>query len=247
MKTLPLTRLAKFIAQCGHCSRRAAERLISDGRVYINDTIASHIDMVCDHDTILIDGQPLAKKPALCYLAYHKPVGIDCNNRASDPASLYQLLKQLPLRLFAVGRLDKDSSGLLLLTNDGALCQRLLHPDYQHSKSYRVDTEQVITPVFLQQMATGVCWTLGQNRYQSLPCQVWQSGPQQFHIVLTQGLHRQIRYMCKTLGFQVKTLTRIAIGTLQLAELVAGQYRPLSVAEQLCLQQTAPLPQPETQ
>ena len=246
MSCQPVHRLAKYIARSGHCSRRAAERLISQGRVTLNGEAAKHTDNVSDDDVISIDQQPLARAPALCYLAYHKPVGIDCNNRPNDGASLYQLLKQLPQRLFAVGRLDKDSCGLLLLTNDGSLCQRLLHPAYQHSKTYIVDTDKPITTAFLQQMANGVSWQLGENRYQSLPCQLWQTGRQQFRIVLTQGLHRQIRYMCKTLGYNVVSLKRIAIGVFELGTLQSGQYRPVTAVELESLLQPATLPQPQT-
>ncbi|WP_214000882.1 pseudouridine synthase [Arsukibacterium sp.] len=230
-------RLAKWIAQSGHCSRRAAERLITAGRVHVNGMAARHPDLVDNSDRILIDDIRLIAQPARCYILYHKPVGIDCNNRPNDPASLHQLLKTLPLRLFAVGRLDKDSSGMLLLTNDGALSQRLLHPDHYHSKTYLVTTDKTVTPEFLQQMASGVSWTLGKNHYQSRPCQVNARGPQQFEITLTQGLHRQIRYMCKALGYRVLTLQRTAIGALPLGELAMDQYRELENDEVSALQQ----------
>ncbi|MAD74057.1 MAG: 23S rRNA pseudouridine synthase F [Rheinheimera sp.] len=229
-------RLAKWIAHSGYCSRRAASRLISDNRVSLNGRPASHIDLVCGTDTIKIDDTLLTDVPARCYLMFHKPVGIDCNNRPDDPTSLYQILKTLPQRLFAVGRLDKDSSGLLLLTNDGKLCQRLLHPDYYHNKTYLVATDKVITTDFIRQMATGVSWQLGQNHYQSRPCQVAARGPQQFEIVLTQGLHRQIRYMCKALGYRVSALQRTAIGNLLLNELAIGQHRQLNAVEILAMQ-----------
>ncbi|WP_372627486.1 pseudouridine synthase [Arsukibacterium sp.] len=224
-------RLAKWIAHSGYCSRRAASRLISDNRVSLNGRPASHTDLVCGTDTIKIDDTLLNDLPARCYLMYHKPVGIDCNNRPDDPTSLYQILKTLPQRLFAVGRLDKDSSGLLLLTNDGELCQRLLHPNYYHNKTYLVATDKAINADFIRQMATGVSWQLGQNHYQSRPCNVEARGPQQFEIVLTQGLHRQIRYMCKALGYRVSALKRIMIGTVLLGDLAAGQYRELNQQE----------------
>ncbi|SNY45060.1 23S rRNA pseudouridine2604 synthase/16S rRNA pseudouridine516 synthase [Arsukibacterium tuosuense] len=224
-------RLAKWIAQNGHCSRRAAERLITAGRVNVNGIAARHTDLIDDSDRILIDDIPLLAPPPLSYMLYHKPVGIDCNNRPDDPASLHQLLKTLPLRLFAVGRLDKDSSGMLLLSNDGALCQRLMHPDYQHSKTYQVDTDKPLTADFIGQMAAGVSWQLGTNHYQSRPCQVSATGTSQFKIILTQGLHRQIRYMCKALGYRVTALKRTAIGDLPLGELAVGQYRELTAAE----------------
>ena len=224
-------RLAKWIAHSGYCSRRAASRLISDNRVSLNGRVALHTDLVFGTDTIRIDDTVLTDLPARCYLMYHKPVGIDCNNRPDDPTSLYQILKTLPQRLFAVGRLDKDSSGLLLLTNDGELCQRLLHPDYYHNKTYLVATDKAINADFILQMATGVSWQLGQNHYQSRPCQVRATGPGQFEIVLTQGMHRQIRYMCKALGYRVTALKRTAIGNLLLNELAVGQYRQLTTEE----------------
>lgn len=229
-------RLAKWIAQSGHCSRRAAERLITAGRVKVNGTAPRHTDLVDDSDRILIDDTPLLAPPPRSYILYHKPVGIDCNNRPDDPASLHQLLKTLPLRLFAVGRLDKDSSGMLLLTNDGELCQRLLHPDYQHSKKYRVDTDKTLTADFIRQMAAGVSWQLGDNHYQSRPCQVSATAITQFEIILTQGLHRQIRYMCKALGYRVTALKRTAIGALPMGELAVGDYRELTPTQIYTLQ-----------
>lgn len=244
MSTTPQHRLAKYIAMSGHCSRRAAERLITQGRVRVNGTLAKHTDSVSSDDEVMIDQVTLVPTSTLQYLAYHKPVGVDCNNRPEDPSSLYQLLRTLPQRLFAVGRLDKDSSGLLLLTNDGALCQQLMHPSFYHEKTYQVQTDKPISAAFLQQLASGVSWQVGPHCYQSLPCRVWQSGARQFHIVLTQGLNRQIRYMCRALGFKVVSLKRIAIGQFALGNLAPGQYRPLTTAELATLLQSADTPQP---
>lgn len=232
-------RLAKWIAQSGYCSRRAAERLIAAGVVSVNGAVAKHTDAVNALDRVCINDEPLAGPPPLCYMLYHKPVGVDCNNRPHDPASLYQVLTLLPQRLFAVGRLDKDSSGLLLLTNDGALCQRLLHPDFYHEKSYRVDTDKAITADFIANMATGVRWQLGEKVYQSRPCKVEQSGTRQFYITLTQGLHRQIRYMCKALGYRVTALQRERLLNLQLNGLPVAALRELSEAELTQLLSTA--------
>lgn len=232
-------RLAKWIAHSGYCSRRAAERLIAAGAVSVNGAVAKHTDAVSALDRICINDEPLAGLPPLCYMLYHKPVGVDCNNRPQDPASLYQVLKLLPQRLFAVGRLDKDSSGLLLLTNDGELCQHLLHPDYYHEKSYRVDTDKAITADFIANMATGVRWQLGEKVYQSRPCKVEQSGTRQFYITLTQGLHRQIRYMCKALGYRVIVLQRERLLNLQLNGLPVAALRKLSEAELTQLLSTA--------
>lgn len=239
-------RLAKWIAQSGYCSRRAAERLITQGVVSINGAVARHTDGVSVLDQVCICGQPLAAQPSLQYWLYHKPVGVDCNNRPDDPASLYQVLRLLPQRLFAVGRLDKDSSGLLLLTNDGALSQRLMHPAYYHEKGYQVDTDKNITADFIAKMAAGVSWQLGETLYQSRPCQITQTGNQQFYIVLTQGMHRQIRYMCKTQGYRVTALKRDRLHNLQLAQLPEGQMRPLSDAELTQLLLLSTLPQQQT-
>lgn len=240
-------RLAKWIAHCGWCSRRAAERLISAGSVSVNGKPANHTDLVCAADQILINQQPLKAATERQYWLYHKPIGIDCNNRPDDPASLYHLLQQLPQRLFAVGRLDKDSSGLLLLTNDGALSQQLMHPDHYHTKTYIVDTDKAITAAFVQQMADGVSWTLGANHYHTRPCQVCALGTAQFQIVLTEGQHRQIRYMCKSLGYRVTSLKRLALGALQLADLACGAYRPLTASELAGLQRLNAQPKPQAQ
>jgi 16S rRNA pseudouridine516 synthase len=237
-------RLAKWIAQSGYCSRRAAERLITQGVISINGAVARHTDGVSALDQVSVHGQPLPAQPALQYLLYHKPVGVDCNNRPDDPASLYQVLKLLPQRLFAVGRLDKDSSGLLLLTNDGSLSQHLMHPAYYHEKGYLVSTDKSISAGFIASMATGVSWQLGETRYQSRPCRITQTAEQEFYIVLTQGLHRQIRYMCKALGYRVTALKRDRLHNLQLAQLPEGQMRPLSSAELHQLQLLSTLPQP---
>lgn len=245
LSSQPPQRLAKWIAHCGHCSRRAAERLITQQRVKVNAELASHTMLVSLGDNITIDDIPLAPPGAAVYLLYHKPVGIDCNIRPQDPASLYQILQQFEQRLFAVGRLDKDSSGLLLLTNDGQLSQRLMHPDYFHEKTYRVGTDKALTAAFISQMAQGVSWQLGDNRYQSRPCKVVPHNSHEFDITLTQGLHRQIRYMCKSLGYKVTALKRTHLTPIALADLPCGAWRELTAAELTQLQALSLTPQPQ--
>lgn len=247
MHTSPPQRLAKWIAQSGYCSRRSAERLISQGLVYLNGQPASHLALVCATDDISIAGQRLPPQAVPQYFLYHKPIGIDCNNRPGDPASLYQLLKTLPQRLFAAGRLDKDSSGLLLLTNDGELSQRLMHPAYYHEKDYSVSTNKVLTADFIARMSSGVSWQLGDTCYHSRPCRVVQLAEQQFQITLTQGLHRQIRYMCKSLGYRVTALCRTRLHNLLLDTLAAGELRPLTAAELTQLHTLSFMPQPDTE
>jgi len=220
-------RLCKYLADSGLCSRRQASRLIEQGRLLVNGTLATHTCHVSTGDSIVLDGMALAAPEAKQLWLYHKPVGIDCNLTADKADSLLHVLQHLPVRLYPIGRLDKDSSGLLLLTNDGELTQRLLHPDFYHDKTYRVDVDKPLTAEQLQQLAAGVCWSVGPHQYQSRPCQLRQLASQQFEIVLTQGLNRQIRYMCRTVGLKVTALHRTAIGHLLLQQLPAGQWLQL--------------------
>ncbi len=160
------------------------------------------------------------------YVLYHKPVGIDCNLNPEKADSLYHLLQQFPMRLFPVGRLDKDSCGLVLLTNDGELAQRLLHPDFYHEKNLSGDSRyKPLTTQALDQLASGVSWTVGPHSYQSRPCQVTQLSDDWFEIVLTQGLNRQIRYMCRTEGLKVLQLKRIQLAEFSLADLAEGCFK----------------------
>ncbi|MDP4946629.1 MAG: rRNA pseudouridine synthase [Alishewanella sp.] len=229
----PRIPLTKAIASRGFCSRQAANRLISAGQVLVNGEPARLQQRVAVDDEIQINGQSLAPAPAWQYWLYHKPVGIDCNNRAADPASIAHVLSQLPVRAFAVGRLDKDSRGLLLLTNDGELAQRLLHPRYQHHKRYRVRVQQAITDAdaLIKAFADGITWQVGPHQYQANPCLVKVLTAHSLEICLSEGQHRQIRYMCRALGFKVVDLCRIAIGDLPLGDLEEGRYRPLTTIE----------------
>ncbi|KZN36064.1 hypothetical protein N480_18925 [Pseudoalteromonas luteoviolacea S2607] len=205
----PPMRLAKYLSHCGVCSRRQASRLIDLGQVLVNGRPANHIDHVNDQDTVIVGGElvtGLAEK--LLYL-YHKPVGIDCKLNAHDPHSLIHHLPSGP-RVYPIGRLDKDSRGLLLLTNDGELCNALIHPDHHQEKEYIVMVDRDIDPQFCQQMAQGVPID-GQL---TLPCVVKQLAPKTFSIVLKQGLNRQIRKMAKHCGRRVVDLNRIRIANL---------------------------------
>ncbi|CAM5220570.1 pseudouridine synthase [Alishewanella longhuensis] len=238
-------RLAKLIAQSGLCSRKEASRLISKGQVRVNGEMARHLHAITDTDQIDVAGVTLAAPAPLQYWLYHKPVGIDCNNRPEDPASIAQLLRTLPVRLFAVGRLDKDSRGMLLLTNDGAFAQRLLHPNYAHQKSYLVTLDQATPPSIVNAFSQGISWQVGPHSYQAKPCQVQRLNARQLEIILTEGQHRQIRYMCRALGFKVVDLCRTAIGTLSLGTLAAGDCRQLN-AEELTQLLTLQAPKPTT-
>ncbi len=224
-------RLAKYLADHGLCSRRAASRLIDEGRVLVNQRPANHIDHVDEDDSIQVDGQPFRAVAEKHYLLYHKPVGIDCNLNPEKADSLYHLLQQFPMRLFPVGRLDKDSCGLVLLTNDGELTQRLLHPDFYHEKTYQVRVDIALTTQALAQLASGVSWTVGPHTYQSRPCQLTQLSSNRFEIVLTQGLNRQIRYMCRSVGLKVVQLKRIQLAQFSLADLAEGCFQTVNLSE----------------
>lgn len=234
--TTPL-HLAKRIAQSGVCSRRAALRLVQAGRVTVNHQppVSQYVQ---PQDIVCVDGTPLPAPATHQYWLYHKPIGIDCNNRPQDPQSIVHVLSTFPVRLFAVGRLDKDSRGLLLLTNDGDLAQRLLHPQYTHEKTYLVTLDKPAEPALIAAFAKGIRWTVGPHTYQAKPCKATYLNAQQLHITLTEGQHRQIRYMCRALGYKVTDLCRIAIGRLMLDNLESGQFRPLSAHELTALQGT---------
>ncbi|MGZ9897162.1 pseudouridine synthase [Shewanella gaetbuli] len=226
-------RLAQYLAMCGVASRRQASRLIQSGRVTYNQRNATHIDMVDTQQPlpdVMVDGVKICLPEAKVYWLYHKPVGVDCNLVADNPQSLIHLLPANE-RVFPVGRLDKDSRGLLILTNDGHLTQQLMHPDYQHSKTYHVTVNKPIDEQFLTSMAQGISYEKGQKAVKTQPCAVCQLDANQFKIVLTQGLNRQIRRMCQALGYKVIDLQRVAIGGLSLADLPESQWRHLSPTE----------------
>ncbi|MCE9679314.1 23S rRNA pseudouridine(2604) synthase RluF [Shewanella sp. AS1] len=226
-------RIAHYIAQTGYCSRRAAARLIREGRVTLDGALAKHVDQLTLNQTtqqtaslICIDGQALGAIADKVYWLLNKAVGTDCRLRPEDPSSLIHLLPKQP-RLYPVGRLDKDSHGLLLLTNDGELAQRLMHPSFAHHKRYHVELDKPFNEYFLARMAAGVSY----KKVTTLPCQVSRLSDRRFEIVLTQGLNRQIRRMSQALGYRVIDLKRIAIQSLQLGDLASGEMRPLTAQE----------------
>lgn len=224
-------RLARYIALAGICSRRQASRLIDEGRVEVNRAPGNHIYQVVPGDEIRIDGVPVPEIAPRVYFAFHKGVGIDSKCIPEDSSSIVHLLPECA-RVYPVGRLDKDSRGLLLLTNDGALCQRLLHPDYYHEKEYRVSLDKPIDSQFVMRMAQGVDIGKAVTR----PCEVEQVEERQFVITLTQGLNRQIRKMARALGYNVVDLQRVRIVNIGLGDLAVNTYRALSPDELSALQ-----------
>lgn len=221
-------RLAKYLSHAGVCSRRQASRLIDTGKVVVNNRLGSHIDHVSEQDEITVAGERVTGLATKVYFAYHKPVGIDCKLKANDPCSLLHRLPQSP-RIYPVGRLDKDSRGLLLLTNDGEFCNQLLHPEHHQEKQYTVTVNAPLNPQFCQKMAAGVLV----DKQLTQPCEVRLLNDRQFSIVLRQGLNRQIRKMTKACGYQVVDLLRVRIGhyCLNPQKLPEGQILPISPAD----------------
>ncbi|WP_257284514.1 pseudouridine synthase [Endozoicomonas sp. SESOKO1] len=218
-----MIRLAKFIADAGCCSRRQASRLIDSDRVLVNNRPGLHIDRVTDSDCVTVDGRELKSATAKIYFLYNKPIGVDSICDVGNPASIIHHLPVLNgnMRVFPVGRLDKDSHGLMLLTNHGELCQTLLHPDYYHEKEYLVTVDKPVTEAFLLSMAAGVSY----GDVTTKPCRIGKAASHAFRIILTQGLNRQIRRMCQALGYRVMDLQRIRMVNLLLDGIEPNQHR----------------------
>ncbi|MGD6802388.1 23S rRNA pseudouridine(2604) synthase RluF [Rossellomorea vietnamensis] len=219
-------RINKFISEAGKASRRGADRLIEEGRVTINGKKAKIGDQVEPGDDIRVSGQQLRVARNNVYIALNKPIGITSTTEKNVKGNIVDLVNH-PLRIFNIGRLDKDSDGLILLTNDGDIVNEILRAENEHEKEYNVSVDKPITPEFLQQMSEGVK-ILGTK---TLPCKVEQLSKFDFKITLTQGLNRQIRRMCEALGYDVLRLQRVRIMNIHLGNLPVGQWRDLSKKE----------------
>ena len=216
-------RLNKFIADSGYCSRREADRLISEGRVLIDGRVGVLGDRVLPGMQVLVDHHPLSGQGEKVYLLLNKPVGIVCTADPREPMNVVDYLSY-PIRIFPVGRLDKDSEGLLLLTSDGEIVNRLLRAAGGHEKEYEVTVDRPVTPDFIRGMSAGVpiLDTV------TLPCKIRRTGERSFTIVIVQGLNRQIRRMCEYFGYNVRSLKRVRIMNLRLGSLRPGQWRELT-------------------
>lgn len=222
-------RLNKYLADCGICSRREADRMIEAGRVIVNGVPAQMGMRISEMDDITVDGRPLDKKDRKVVLAYYKPVGVTCTEKDKYAEKTIRDAIDYPIRVTYAGRLDKDSEGLLLLTNDGDLINGLMRAANYHEKEYLVRVNKPITDNFLQKMAEGVF--LKELNVQTRPCQVEKEGKFVFRIVLTQGLNRQIRRMCRALGFDAQGIKRVRVANITIGKLKPGNYRLLTAEE----------------
>lgn len=219
-------RINKFISETGICSRREADKWIENKRVTINGVVAQLGSTVGPGDDVRVDGQPLGSKKASVYIALNKPVGITCTTELHIKGNIIDFVNH-PERIFPIGRLDKDSQGLILLTNDGDIVNKILRAENNHEKEYIVTVDKPITPQFLQGMSAGVR-ILGTV---TNPCTVKKMSDRVFQIILTQGLNRQIRRMCAAFGYQVRKLERIRIMNITLGNLKVGHWRNLTPKE----------------
>lgn len=216
-------RIQKYISETGFCSRRHTNRLIIEGRVTVNGVVSEKNTMIAEHDEVLIDGRPIPRKEQSVYLALHKPVGITCTAAKEVEGNIIDFVNY-PTRIFPVGRLDKASEGLILMTNDGDIFNKILRSEHGHEKEYVVTVDKVITEQFVLEMESGIEILNTITK----PCKVEKISDNVFKIILTQGLNRQIRRMCKALGYRVERLQRIRIMNIHLGNLEAGAWRELS-------------------
>ncbi len=219
-------RLNKHISESGLCSRREADAWIAAGRVTVNGAPGALGTRVGPGDEVLVDGKPLPTRERAVYIALHKPRGITSTTERVVPGNIVDFVGHRE-RIFPIGRLDKDSEGLILLTNDGDIVNEVLREEHGHEKEYLVTVEPEVTENFLAMMGKGV--RIGGEK--TKPAVVTRVGSNQFRIVLTQGLNRQIRRMCSALGWRVKRLVRIRIMHILLGDLPSGRWRDLTDAE----------------
>ena len=222
------TRINKYLSEVGFCSRRVADRLIEEGKVTINGEITEIGSKVKEGDQVEVEGQKIINptKQKNIYLAFNKPIGIVCTtDRRVEPDNIIDFIKY-PKRIFPIGRLDKPSEGLIFLTNDGDIVNKILRARNNHEKEYIVSVNRPINKDFIQSMSNGVeiLDTITKN------CFVKQLGQKKFKIILTQGLNRQIRRMCESLGYRVKSLKRVRIMNIKL-DVPTGKYREITKEE----------------
>ena len=224
-KTEPV-RLNKYLSEAGVCSRREADRLIADGRVTVDGRIAQTGMRISPGQEVRVGRKVVSKRDEMVVLAVNKPKGIVCTEEKRERNSIVRFLNY-PIRVTYIGRLDKDSRGLLLMTNNGDIINRMMRSANCHEKEYKVTVDKEITEEFIEKMSGGVPILDTVTR----PCRVTKIGKYTFSIILTQGLNRQIRRMCAALGCEVRDLLRVRVMNIRLGSLKEGEYRKLTDEE----------------
>ncbi len=221
-------RINKYLSQAGYCSRRQADRLLEQGRITINGKIPEMGTKVSPSDLVMVDGKRIEnQQEAYTYLAFHKPIGIVCTTDTKVEKNNIIDYINYPKRIYPIGRLDKASEGLILLTDDGEIVNRILRSRNNQGKEYVVTVDQPVTRDFIEAMGNGVPILDTVTK----KCKVWKTGTREFHMVLTQGLNRQIRRMCGYFGYEVFRLKRIRVVNIELGTLPVGKYRHLEKRE----------------
>lgn len=226
-------RINKYIASCGVCSRRDADLLVEQGLVSINGKRATSGCRVMPEDQVTVRGKEVNNTNKKVVLAYYKPVGVTCTEKDSHAKRIITDDIKYPVRVTYAGRLDRDSEGLLLLTNDGDLIDAMMRGANGHEKEYLVKSTKEWTKEAIEELQSGVY--LEELKMTTRPCRVEQIGPKTLKIILTQGVNRQIRRMCKTVGYDVFSLKRTRVINIELANLHPGEYRELSEGEMTAL------------
>lgn len=225
-----MVRLNKYLAACGVCSRREADLWIEQGRVKVNGVTAKVGAQIVGNEKITVSGKLISDPNKKVVLAYHKPVGVTCTEKDNHAKSIVTRVLNYPVRVTYAGRLDKDSCGLLIMTNDGDLIQHMMKGSNFHEKEYLVKVNKEIDDAFIHSMSVGVY--LEELDQTTRPCLLEKVGKYSFRIILTQGLNRQIRRMCETLGYKVVSLKRERVVNIELGNLGEGEYREI-VGEEL--------------
>ena len=225
-------RLNKFLADAGICSRRQADQMIADGRVTVNGTPAQTGMRIMPGDQVLFDGKPVYPEEEEILIAFHKPRGIVCTSNPKEKDNIIEYINY-PKRIYTVGRLDKDSEGLILLTNQGDLVNRIMRAGNYHEKEYLVTVDRPYTEDFLEKMSAGIF--LEELEVTTRPCKVTPVDDKRFRIILTQGYNRQIRRMCEALGYEVKRLIRERVMNIRLTGLLPGKWRDVTEQEKQVL------------
>ena len=225
-ESAPGMRINKYLSERGLCSRREADTWVEKGRVRINGAVAMLGTRIQDGDAVQVDGRTVGAETSHVYIALHKPVGIECTTDLRVPNNVIEFVGHRE-RIFPIGRLDKNSEGLLLLTNDGDIVNDLLRAHHGHEKEYLVTVDRPITDDFIRAMGNGVAIL---DRI-TAPCRIQRVSKNVFRIILTQGLNRQIRRMCEVFGYSVRRLIRVRFMTILLQGIAPGRWRNLSKAE----------------